>query len=221
MQTILIINPKGGCGKSTISTQLSGYYASWKMRVAIADMDPQKSSLNWLRRRPVDANSVIGINAVKNQIEVPDNLDHLIIDTAAGLRENDLRYLSRLCDSIIIPVLPSSMDTHAASQFVYQLLIKYRLTFEDKNICIVANRAKMHSVVYRVLLKFLETLKLPLITTLRESRHYLESTANGETIFDPSKNDLTPLIKDWLPLLDWLNKNEQKKRNETTEHSSL
>lgn len=204
MHKILIINPKGGCGKSTISTQLAGYYANQGLRVALADMDPQKSSLNWLRIRPLTAANIVGINALTKKIKVPENIDCLIVDTAAGIAETDLRYLANLCDSILIPVLPSAMDTHAATHFVYQLLIKYHITFEDRNIAVIANRAKLRSVVYRDLLKFLETLKLPLLTTLRESKYYLDCAASGLSIFDLGKPNLEKLFADWQPITQWL-----------------
>jgi len=212
MHTILIINPKGGCGKSTISTQLAGYYANWGLRVALADLDPQKSSLNWLRQRRPDTEKIIGINAVKQQIEVPDKVDYLIIDTAAGYHNGDMKYLANRADNILIPVLPSAMDTHAAAHFIYQLLIKYRITFEDKNICIIANRVKIRSIVYRDLLAFLETLKLPLVSTLRESKYYLDCAANGLSIFDPNTADLSNLIADWQPITQWLHEAEMKKK---------
>lgn len=211
MHKILVINPKGGCGKSTVSTQLAGYYASWGMRVALADTDPQKSSLQWLRKRPVDAETIIGINAVKTRVAEPDNMDYLIIDTAAGSHEADLQYLANLCDNFIIPVLPSAIDTHAASQFAYQLLIKYRITFEDKNICVVANRAKLRSVAYRDLIKFLNTINLPIVTTIRESKYYLDCADSGLSIFDPQEQDLSHLINDWLPIINWLNMTNIKK----------
>ncbi|MDH3325425.1 MAG: ParA family protein [Gammaproteobacteria bacterium] len=216
MQKILVINPKGGCGKSTISAQLAGYYANWGMRVALADTDPQKSSLNWLRIRPLDAKTIIGINAIKERIVVPDGLDYLIIDTAAGFHENDFRYLAELCDNILIPVLPSAMDTHAASHFAYQLLIKYRITFEDKKICVIANRTRLRSIAYRDLLSFLDTLKLPLITTIRESKHYIDCTATGLSIFDTTKSNTSNLRKDWLPVIRWLYQTKIKKTTNNT-----
>jgi len=212
MHKILIINPKGGCGKSTVSTQLAGYYANWGMSVALADMDPQKSSLNWLRKRPANTANIIAINAVQGRIQIPIKTDCVIIDTAAGLQDKDLRYLAKLCDTIIIPVLPSEMDIHAVSHFVYQLLIKYRITFEDRNICIIANRAKMRSLVYQDLINYLSTLKLPLISTLRESKYYLDCAASGLSIFDPVKPDLSNLISDWQPIFQWLHEVEMKKK---------
>lgn len=216
MHRILVINPKGGCGKSTISTQLAGYYANWGMRVGLADMDRQKSSLHWLQQRPMDIEPILGINAVNGQISIPEKLDYLIVDTPAALDDFQLAELARISDTLMIPVLPSAMDTRAASRFVFQLLVKYRLTFEDRNICVIANRVKLRSVVYRELLTFLESINLPLVTTLRESKFYLECAASGKSLFDLPRNNNGYLINDWQPIINWLHQIEYKKFNKAT-----
>jgi len=209
MHKILVMNPKGGCGKSTISSQLAAYYANWGMVVGLSDMDPQKSSLDWLRKRSNNVANIIAINAVNGHINIPGDLDYLIIDSPAGYQQNSPSYLSNVCDTILIPVLPSAIDTQAASHFIYQLLIKYRITYDDKNICVIANRAKLRSVVYRDLLRFLKTINLPLVATLRESKYYLDYAANGGSIFDATKTNIDNLLEDWQPIIQWLHQVEK------------
>lgn len=205
MQKIMLLNPKGGCGKSTIATNLSAYYANWNMQVGLVDFDPQKSSLNWLRNRTFELASIKAINASTERLVFPETLDYLIIDTPASLEQQRMSELIRLADTIIIPVLPSPIDIQAAGYFIYQLLLKHRVTSEDKNICLVANRARKRSLIYKDLVKFTSSIKLPLITTLSDSRSYLKYAAKGAGLFDHQTKQTQTDIEDWHPLLNWLN----------------
>jgi len=209
MQKIMLLNPKGGCGKSTISTNLAAYYANQNLSVAIADYDPQKSSLNWLRQRTFDLAPVNSINIKEKQIIYPDNLDYLIMDTPAGLEKEKMQHLIHITDSIIIPILPSPIDIQAAGYFIYQLLLKYRITNEDKNICLVANRVKQRSQIFNELLKFTDSIKLPLITSLRDSQNYVKYAAKGASIFDYKNKKTEECRNDWLPLVHWVKETEK------------
>ena len=205
----MLLNPKGGCGKSTISTNLASYYANWGLEVGLADFDPQKSSLNWLRQRTFDLPKIKAINANTERFVYPETLDYLIIDTPASLEKEKMQQLIQLTDSIIIPILPSPIDIQAAGYFIYQLLLKYRITSEDKNICLVANRVRERSHVYKELIKFTDSIKLPLITTLHDSQNYIKFSGKGASIFDyKNKSNISKTIEDWMPLTDWLNSKE-------------
>lgn len=204
----MLLNPKGGCGKSTISTNLASYYASWGLNVGLADFDPQKSSLNWLRQRTFDLPKIQAINANTERFVYPDTLDYLIIDTPASLEKEKMQQLIQLADSIIIPILPSPIDIQAAGYFIYQLLLKYRITSEDKDICMVANRVKERSHIYRDLIKFTNTIKLPLVATLHDSQNYIKYASKGSSIFDHKNQRTSKSIKDWMPLTNWLNSKE-------------
>ncbi len=209
MQKIMILNPKGGCGKSTISTNLASYYTNWGLRVGLADFDQQKSSLNWLRQRTFDLPQIKAINASTERFIYPETLDYLIIDTPASLDKEKMLQLIQLADSIIIPVLPSPVDIQAAGYFIYQLLLKYRVTSEDKDICMVANRVRERSTIYKELLKFTDSIKLPLVATLHDSQNYIKYASKGSSIFDHKNiNALTKSIEDWMPLTNWLNSKE-------------
>ena len=205
----MLLNPKGGCGKSTISTNLASYYANWELNVGLADFDPQKSSLNWLRQRTFDLPKIKAINANTERFIYPDNLDYLIIDTPASLDKEKMQQLIHLTDIIIIPILPSPIDIQAAGYFIYQLLLKYRITSEDKDICMVANRVRGRSHIYKELIKFTDSIKLPLIATLHDSQNYIKYSAKGSSLFDyKNQSSLSKTIEDWLPLTDWLNSKE-------------
>lgn len=209
MRKIMILNPKGGSGKSTVSTNLAGYYANFGIKVGLVDFDPQKTSLNWLRNRTFDLKPIKAINATTGKMIIPDDLEQLIIDTPASIDSKLMINIINDCDSIIIPVLPSPIDIQAASFFIYQLLLKHRITSEDKNICLIANRAKLRSVAYQDLIKFISTIKLPLLTTLRDSSNYLKCAAKGASIFDYTTKNASNNIQDWFPLINWLNTNDQ------------
>lgn len=209
MQKIMLLNPKGGCGKSTISTNLASYYANWGLNVGLADFDPQKSSLNWLRQRTFDLPPIKAINANTERFVYPENLDYLIIDTPASLDKEKMQQLIRLTDCIIIPILASPIDIQAAGYFIYQLLLKYRITSEDKEICMVANRVRERSKIYSDLIKFTDSIKLPLVATLHDSQSYIKYASKGSSIFDyKDQNALTKSIDDWMPLTNWLNSKE-------------
>lgn len=209
MQKIMLLNPKGGSGKSTISTNLASYYANWGLSVGLADFDPQKSSLNWLRQRTFDLPKIKAINANTERFVYPDTLDYLIIDTPASLEKEKMQQLIQLTDSIIIPILPSPIDIQAAGYFIYQLLLKYRITSEDKDICLVANRVRERSHIYKDLIKFTDSIKLPLIATLHDSQNYIRFSGKGASIFDyRNKTNISKTIEDWMPLTDWLNSKE-------------
>ena len=209
MQKIMLLNPKGGCGKSTISTNLASYYANWGLSVGLADFDPQKSSLNWLRQRTFDLPKIKAVNANTERFVYPETLDYLIIDTPASLEKEKMQQLIQLTDSIIIPILPSPIDIQAAGYFIYQLLLKYRITSEDKDICLVANRARERANIYKDLIKFTDSIKLPLVATLHDSQNYIKYSSKGASIFDnKEQSSLTKSKEDWMPLTNWLNSKE-------------
>jgi len=209
MQKIMLLNPKGGCGKSTLSTNLASYYANWGLSVGLADFDPQKSSLNWLQQRTFDLPPIKAINANTERLIYPESLDYLIIDTPASLEKEKIQQLIQLADSIIIPILPSPIDIQAAGYFIYQLLLKYRITSEDKDICMVANRVRENSRIYAELVKFTNSIKLPLVATLHDSQNYIKFASKGAGIFDHKNQEpLKSSIEDWMPLTNWLNSKE-------------
>lgn len=160
-------------------------------------------------QRTFDLPKIKAINANTERFVYPDTLDYLVIDTPASLEKEKMQQLINLTDSIIIPILPSPIDIQAAGYFIYQLLLKYRITSEDKDICMVANRVKERSHIYRDLIKFTDSIKLPLVATLHDSQNYIKYTSKGSSIFDNKNPQTINSIKDWMPLTDWLNSKER------------
>ena len=132
LNKIVILNPKGGCGKSTLATNLAASYAQSGPTPAIMDYDPQGSTTAWLDRRPADLPEIHGIAAYKKtmqatrswQLRVPNETVNLLVDSPASINHDDLRELTRDSTSILVPVLPSSMDIHAASRCIADLLLR-------------------------------------------------------------------------------------------------
>ncbi len=213
MRTILVINSKGGAGKTTLTTNLAGYYASQKMRTAILDCDSQGSSLQWLRVRPAHCESIHGSNgappkgaAPLNSIKawVPDNTDILIIDAPAGVRGLLLKDLVRRANFILIPVAPSPIDIHATADFVKDLFLSGGARNSRAQIGVVANRVRSASPDYEPLERFLGALKLPLLSRIKDSQAYIRAVEKGLGVFEMEEESTLSERQEFLPIFRWL-----------------
>ncbi len=227
MRTIMFLNAKGGCGKSTLATNLASYYAKLGNSVVLADFDPQGSSLEWLAARPQDAPAIHGLLAWREGLRhLPRSADYAILDVPAGARGAELTALVRRAQSIVIPVLPSPTDIRAAARFIHHLLLVGRVERKETKLAVVANRVRENTALqkaaegmlgglssgyttintqnYQRLEKFLNRLKIPFITTLRENPYYLVADARGLGIFDLKLSHVARDLEQWKPLIHWL-----------------
>lgn len=222
MRTIMFLNAKGGCGKSTLATNLASYYARQGQTVALADFDPQGSSMDWLKARPDDAPKIHGVPAWNEGLRhVPRSADVVVIDVPAAAQGAELTALVRRAQSIVIPVLPSPTDIRAAARFVHHALLMGRVERRETKLAIVANRVRenttlqnaaegmfgrtsVNTQIYQRLEKFLNRLKIPFLTTLRENPYYLVADEKGLGIFDLKPSHVARDIEQWQPLLKWL-----------------
>lgn len=203
MQNIIIVNTKGGSGKSTIATNLAGYYACWGVRVILADHDPQESSLDWLAARPHSRPHIIGRSGNAGKYVSP-KVDYVITDLASGVHSEKLMQLLPTTDMILIPVLPSPMDTRATLRFVCDLLQNPAFNEKKTRIGVIANRVRENTRVYTRLKEFLDSLGLPFITSLRESQNYIDATEEGLSLFElPQRKVIRDLVQ-WQPLISWI-----------------
>jgi len=205
MRTIMVINAKGGCGKTTLATNLAGFYSAKGNSVCIADFDPQGSSLDWLKARPDDRNEIIGIDASNGTFRTPKNIDTLILDVPAVVHGKVLTSLVRRAQSLVIPVMPSPIDMRAAAHFIEELLLVGKVNRDEVKLAVVANRVKENTLIFHTLEKFLKRLKIPKIATLRDTQNYIRAAERGLSIFEMAPSAVQQDLDQWRSLTRWLN----------------
>ena len=210
MRTILILNPKGGCGKSTLATNIAGFFAMQGKRVALADCDQQGSSRDWLAVRPGHLARIELAKLKNNTLQVGKSTEVLILDSPAGLHDKKLVNITRAAQTAVIPVLPSPIDIRAAEHFLAELVsLKNRINRKVR-IATVANRVREDTIVAAKLEYYLEKLKLPdggkipFMTVLRASQNYIKAADTGMTIFELAPSKTYYDREQWEPLLRWL-----------------
>lgn len=212
MQKILVLNPKGGSGKTTIATNLASYFAVEGHRPTLMDMDAQGSSTHWLSKRVKDQPLIHGIAGFERTLGVtrsfatrlPLDTQRLIVDTPAAVEPQRLPDLTRNATAVLVPVLPSDIDIHAAAKCISNLLLIAKIGREEHRIAVIANRVKKQTLVYKSLMKFLENLQIPVIATLRDSQAYIRSAEIGAGIFEMKPTLVREDLEQWLPLVGWL-----------------
>ena len=211
MRTIIVLNPKGGCGKSTIATNIASYFAIKGKKVTLADCDPQGSSKDWLSVRPDIYSAINGIVVDDDRLKIPRNSEVLIIDTPAAVAEKRLSKYLRKAQSLIMPIIASPIDIRAAEKFLEELF-SFKGTINNKiKIATVANRVREDTLIAAKLEYYLDNVKLPngkklpFMTMLRASQNYIHAAERGLSIFElpPSKTYYDR--EQWAPLLRWLN----------------
>lgn len=210
MRTILILNPKGGCGKSTLATNIAGFFAMQGKRVALADCDQQGSSRDWLAVRPGNLARIELAELKNNTLQIGKSTEILIMDSPAGLHDKKLVNITRAAQTAVIPVLPSPIDIRAAEHFLAELVsLKNRINRKVR-IATVANRVREDTIVAAKLEYYLEKLKLPggskipFMTVLRASQNYIKAADTGMTIFELAPSKTYYDREQWEPLLRWL-----------------
>lgn len=216
MHTIMLLNPKGGSGKTTIATNLAAYYAGQGFLTALFDHDAQGSSTRWLQSRPESRAVIHGVAAFQNpvgmtrsfQLRVPLNAERVIVDTPAGLTDPMLPNLVRTADTIIVPVLPSPIDIDAMLSLVEVLRRVEPVCKSDVRIAAVVNRMPARRSGVRPLEKALESVGLAVATRLRETRRYPRASARGIGVNELGGIGRERCIEDWRPLWAWLDNSQ-------------
>ncbi len=211
-QKIVVLNPKGGSGKSTLATNLAAYYAWRGLRVALMDMDPQGSSLRWLKLRPPELPSIHGISGFEQRLGVtrafalrtPPGTERLIVDTPAALTALQMPETVRDASAIVVPVLPSEIDIHAASRCIADLLLVGKVHRSERRLVIVANRARRYTRAYQSLMRFLHSMRIPVAAVLRDSQAYVRSAETGMGLHEMKGALLQEDLDTFRPLVDWL-----------------
>jgi chromosome partitioning protein len=213
LNRIVILNPKGGCGKSTVVTNLAARYAQDGPTPAIMDYDPQGSTMAWLERRPRDLPTIHGIAAYKKsmqatrswQLRVPHETETLLVDSPASINHDDLRELTRDSTSILVPVLPSQMDIHAASRCIADLLLVAKVDRRDRKLAVVANRTRKNTKSFSKLMRFLDSLGIPIIAVLRDSQNFVHAAEQGVGLCEMQPSRVKQDVEQIDKIMRWLN----------------
>ena len=225
LNRIVILNPKGGCGKSTLATNLAACYARRGPTPAVMDYDPQGSTMAWLERRPADLPTIHGIAAYKKsmqatrswQLRVPNETVTLLVDSPASVNHDDLRELTRDSTNILVPVLPSSMDIHAASRCIADLLLVAKVDRRDRKLAVVANRTRKNTKSFGKLMRFLDSLGIPIIAVLRDSQNFVHAAEHGVGLCDMQPSRVRDDVAQMENILAWLDAWPERRRDKAAE----
>ena len=217
MRTIMVVNSKGGSGKTTLATNLAGFYASRKQVVVIKDYDPQGSSTEWLKHRPYTMDSIHGLSAFKPSsqfvtrafaMRLPSNAERLIIDTPAGVDLKLFITTVSSVDKIIIPVSPSAIDIRATAMFIHQLQKFKKMHRFKAEIGVIANRADKDSAAYRSMKKIFSNLDMEFVATLSQNENYIKAAELGVSLLELDHPAVKKDKDEWAPLINWIEDEE-------------
>jgi chromosome partitioning protein len=213
INTTLVINSKGGSGKTTLTTNLASYFAANGVPTAVMDYDPQGSTLNWVRTRPPHAFRIHGANAAPQKsglrsigMHVPANTRQLIIDAPAGVSGLMLQEMLTRAHCILIPVAPSAIDIHATANFIRDLLLTGKVRANSIRLGVVANRVRKSNPVYQPLERFLASLNLPLLARLPDSDVFLTAAETGMGIFEMEFAASATERQQFQPIVEWVDR---------------
>ncbi|HEY5654579.1 MAG TPA: ParA family protein [Woeseiaceae bacterium] len=205
MRHIMVLNPKGGCGKSTLATNIASYFATEGNAVALADYDPQRSSLDWLERRPAERAPITGLAAFEEGLRrLPRNADVLVIDAPARSHGPELTELVKHAETIVVPVLPSTIDMQATANFLKELKEVGRIERKEAKIGVVANRVRENTLIFEELDQYLTAARVPYVAALRDAQNYIRAYTRGLGVFELPEYLSWPDREQWDPLLRWL-----------------
>jgi len=208
MHTILVLNTKGGCGKTTISVNIASFFACWGIQVALADFDKQHSSTDWLRARPKDSPRIQSIAAWDDDYTIPEEVEYIIMDTPAGLSTERMSDLLAKANTILIPILPSPLDIRAAGQLIHDIMQQYDSLHLQPRIGVIANRVRRQTKIYSALKRFLGKLNLDFVATLRDTQNYVSTTELGISLFELPNWKKQKDLAGWAQLINWINHNK-------------
>jgi chromosome partitioning protein len=211
VNTTLVINSKGGSGKTTVTTNLASCFAAGGVPTALLDYDPQGSSLNWLRVRDPLAPKIHGATAAPQKMglrsmgrHVPEGTRQLIIDAPAGASGLLLQDMLSRANCIVIPVQPSAIDIHATANFVRDLLLRGNIRARNIRVAVVANRVRKATPVYQPLERFLTSLGLTIVTRLSDSENFVKAAESGVGVFEMDAGLTGVEREQFQPLMEWV-----------------
>jgi chromosome partitioning protein len=205
MPVIVIANPKGGVGKSTLSTNLAGYFAAQGQQVLLGDADRQQSARGWLGIRPAGTRPIATWEIDENEIaRPPRGVSHVVLDTPAGLHGRRLNEVLKMADKVIVPLQPSIFDILATREFLLRLAEEKAVRKGEIGVGIVGMRVDSRTRSADQLNRFVESLNLPMLGCLRDTQNYVQLAAHGLTMWDIAPSRVQRDLEQWRPILDWI-----------------
>ena len=205
MKVVVVANPKGGAGKSTLSTNIAGYFASQGHQVMLGDADTQQSSKFWLSQRPEKLPSIATWEYQPDLVltaKPPKGTTHVVIDTPGGISGWRLQEVIGRADKVIVPVMPSVFDMQATHDFLVQLVqITEALPTQ---VAVIGNRVDTRTISAANLRKFIDSLQVPVLSYLRDTQYYLHMAAHGLSMFDITPSKVQKDLEQWAPICAWL-----------------
>ncbi|WP_428425324.1 AAA family ATPase [Methylibium sp.] len=202
MPVIVVANPKGGVGKSTLSTNLAGYLARQGHAVMLGDADRQQSARTWLGLRPAGLPAIAGWELQPDHlVRPPKGTSHVVLDTPAGLHGKKLDEVMKIADRVLVPLQPSIFDIYATREFITQL--QARRKSDKVDIAVIGNRVRDGSISAGQLDSFLATLGVPLLGHLRDTQNYIHLAARGLTLWDVAPSRVEKDLEQWTPITRW------------------
>jgi len=205
MKVIVVANPKGGAGKSTLSTNIAGYFASQGHAVVLGDADKQQSSKFWLSQRPEVLGPITSFDFQADLVltaKPPLGTTHLVIDTPGGMQGWRLQEVIQRADKVVVPIMPSVFDMQATQEFLSQLVDITQ--GRDTEVGVIGNRVDARTISAANLHKFVDSLSVPVLGYLRDTQYYLHMAAHGLSMFDITPSKVQKDLEQWAPICAWL-----------------
>ncbi len=208
MLKILVANSKGGCGKSTLATNLAAHYAQDGKNTVLVDTDRQGSSQRWCEKRAGFAAPVLPVPGTRAdwRERIPKGTQRIVIDAPAAIRPQDVDAFLDDIDALLIPILPSRIDLEASAAFIHGVANLPRIKRGKVAVGIVANRLKPWTTASQLAIEEIKTQPIPLVAQIRDSQGYVLMAGLGKSIFDYASEAARSHQQDWEKLLRWLKK---------------
>lgn len=205
MPVIAVVNPKGGVGKTTVATNLAGYFATQKNATMLGDFDRQQSARQWLSLRPQGTAPIQSWDTGSKSVKPPAGVTHVVLDTPAQISKQQLQDVVRVTDKIIVPIQPSMFDIMATRDFLVELRAAFKngKRFED-TVAVVGVRVDPRTRAAEELSRFMATLGLPVAGYLRDTQNYVQLAAHGLTVFDLKTDKVKNDQATWQNLVAWV-----------------
>jgi chromosome partitioning protein len=210
MPVILVANSKGGVGKSTVASNLAGFYAGRGERTMLGDLDRQQSIGSWLKLRPTTASSITSWDfSDKGIAKPPRDVTHIVLDTPSGIEGPALRDAVKVAAKIIVPLQASLFDIQATHAFIGRLA-EYGATPANGRVAVVGTRVDPRTRAANQLYRYVEDAGIPFLGFLRDTQNYVQLSAQGLTLWDVAPARVQQDLEQWTPIINWTSNGRRK-----------